>query len=151
VVVVVVVVGSTCVGSGTHAHLLTTCACRSQYDSDTNQMLSGSDDKTVKIFDVRTGVCTGSIPASGAVGNLQCQGNVLMTVLKRENDVFWYDLRNGNLVRQLSGHEKAVCAVLSVRVSVRVSVLTHCYTLDRCIVCNSIWHKSDWSLARVIA
>jgi len=83
-------------------------AHHSQYDPDTNQMLSGSDDKTFKIFDVRTGVCTGSIPATGAVGNLQCQGNVLMAVLKRENDVFWYDMRNGSLVRQLAGHEKAV-------------------------------------------
>ena len=33
--------------------------------------LSGSDDKTVKVFDTRTGVCVSSIPFSGAVGALQ--------------------------------------------------------------------------------
>lgn len=79
-----------------------------QYDEATNTLFSGSDDKTVKVFDVRTGVCERSIPCGGAVGALDTHGPALLTVLKRESDVFWHDLRSGGLVRTLEGHNGAV-------------------------------------------
>ena len=33
---------------------------------------------------------------------------MLLTVIKRENNIYWYDLRANSTVKQLEGHKDAV-------------------------------------------
>lgn len=71
-------------------------------------IFTGSDDKTVKLFDVKSGECVSTILFSGSVGNIQCHNNMLLTIIKRENNIYWYDLRSENIVQELEGHKDAV-------------------------------------------
>lgn len=70
--------------------------------------MSGSDDKSVKIFDVRSGDCVQTVQFNDSVGNLYCHDKMLLSVIKREGNLFWYDLRTNSLVTTLNGHTKAV-------------------------------------------
>lgn len=60
------------------------------------------------MFDIRTGDCVNNISCTDSVANLQFHNNSLFTVIKRENDIFWYDLRMGTIVNTLQGHSSAV-------------------------------------------
>jgi WD40 repeat protein len=71
-------------------------------------IISGSDDKTIKLFDVRSGNCEHSIQCLDSVGGLQYHDNTLLTIIKRESAIFWYDFRMGSLKTTLNGHTKAV-------------------------------------------
>ena len=79
-----------------------------QFDEDSNQLLSGSDDKSVKVFDTRSGACVRSLQFGAPVVNLQHKDGTLLTIIKRENEVYWYDMKQNALVKTLSGHSKAV-------------------------------------------
>lgn len=37
---------------------------------------------------------------------------MLLTVIKREGDIYWHDMRTSELVSTLSGHTKAVSDIL---------------------------------------
>ena len=76
-----------------------------------DQLVSGSDDKTVKLFDHRSGSCVQSIPVVGPVSGLKWRGPSLVISSKRENEVFLYDLRTLHCVQVYSGHSKPVYSV----------------------------------------
>lgn len=79
-----------------------------KYDEVNSILLSGSDDKSVKIFDVRCADCIQTVQFNDSVGNLYYHDKMLLTVIKREGNLYWYDLRTNSLVTTLDGHTKAV-------------------------------------------
>lgn len=72
------------------------------------QLVSGSDDKTIKIFDLRSATQVHSIPVVGPVSCLRWIGDRLVVSSKRENEVFHYDLRTLHCVQLYRGHSKPV-------------------------------------------
>ena len=79
-----------------------------QYDHEAGLLYSGSDDKTIKVFDIRSGECTRTILFSDSVGKLQTYNNMLLSVIKRESNIHWFDLRTDSLVKELQSHANAV-------------------------------------------
>jgi len=78
---------------------------------EANTLISGSDDKTIKIFDARSPTPAHSIPMIGPVSGLKWHGEVAVTVSKRENQAFLYDLRTLNCMHIFRGHTKPVYAI----------------------------------------
>jgi len=78
-----------------------------QFNEENGLVFTGSDDKSVKIFDVRNGECVRTINCTDSVGKIQCHNQMLLTVIKRENNIYWYDLRANSTVKQLEGHKDA--------------------------------------------
>jgi F-box and WD-40 domain protein 7 len=101
---------------------------------DRQRLVSGSDDKTIKVFDARAARIAQSIPVIGPVSDLKCSRDMLVMSSKRENEVFLYDLRTLNCLRIFRGHSRAVyCVDFELGCSPRPRVYSG--SRDRTILC----------------
>ncbi len=79
-------------------------------------LISGSDDLTVKFWDVDTGHCKGTIFTYGMVFGLEVISNELLIVGTNNviDNIHVYDIRKNKIVRRFRGHTRYVGYLLKM-------------------------------------
>ena len=75
---------------------------------DEQKVITGSDDKTVKIFDVKSGQVAKTIQEEGAVSCLAFHGNLLFTSTKTSSKITCFDLRKYEKLGEFVGHKRVI-------------------------------------------